>query len=128
MNIFLDFSNYSFSLWSIPPLFVSVYFIVMGIFVLLRNLKSKVNITFFFFCFGIFWWQFSWFILFNTHNDYIASILVKIGYSGITFLGVLLLHFVIECFEFKKMKPYLYFCYVVPPLRIKDRRHFLPLI
>jgi len=83
------------SLYSIPPLICAVLFLLMGIFVFLRSKKSIVNITFILTCFVTFWWQFSWFILFNSNNEKLALYLVKIGYIGIIFIPITFFHFFI---------------------------------
>jgi signal transduction histidine kinase len=82
-----------FTLHTLPPLLSSILFLFLGGFVYLNNRKSIVNITFALVCFVTFWWQFSWFILFNTQNEVLANYLVKIGYIGIIFIPIFFFHF-----------------------------------
>jgi diguanylate cyclase (GGDEF)-like protein len=75
--------------YSIPPLISSLLFLAIGIFVVAKN-KKITGFSFFLFAFFSFWWQFSWFILFNTYNSTLAYLIVRIGYTGIVFLPVAL--------------------------------------
>lgn len=78
---------------SIPPILSSLLFLLLGGFVYFQNRKSSINFTFLLICITTFWWQFSWFFLFNTQNEALAEILVRIGYIGIILLPVTFLHF-----------------------------------
>jgi len=78
---------------SIPPILSSLLFLLLGGFVYFQNRKSSINFTFLLICITTFWWQFSWFFLFNTQSQALAEILVKIGYIGIILLPVTFLHF-----------------------------------
>ena len=82
------------NIYSIPSFFSSVIFIFVGVFVL-RESKRSFPTTFAFFlnCFATFWWQFSWFILFNIYDAHFAKVIIKIGYSGIIFIPVTFFHF-----------------------------------
>ena len=100
--------------YSIPPLISSIIFLSTGLFVLIKNKKSRVNRLFFFSCIPTFWWQFSWFLLFNVHNnDHLASILAKVGYTGITFITIVFLHFVVVLLDMKKHMKFVAFSYCV---------------
>jgi serine phosphatase RsbU (regulator of sigma subunit) len=91
--------------YSIPPLISSLIFISLGIFVFLKNKKATLNRLFVLSCIPTFWWQFSWFILFNVHNnDHLASILVKVGYTGITFITMTFFHFFVVLLDLKKQQ------------------------
>ena len=82
------------SLYSIPPLISAALFSLLGIISLTKSKANKV-VTYGLAlnCFVTFWWQFSWFILFNTHNPSLALLIVKIGYSGIVFIPITFFHF-----------------------------------
>jgi len=79
--------------FSIPPILSSLLFLALGGFVYLKNRKSIINLTFLLVCLTTFWWQFSWFFLFNIEDQTLAAILVKIGYIGILLLPATFLHF-----------------------------------
>jgi len=83
------------SLYSVSPLISALSFLSLGLFVWSKDKHSLLNRLFMGFCIPTFWWQFSWFILFNFHNNHaLASVMVKVGYTGITFITVTMLHFV----------------------------------
>lgn len=104
---------WSFTIYSVPPLVSSILFLMLGLFVYSKNKKSPSNITFALVCFVTFWWQFSWFILFNTQNENLAKYLVRIGYVGIILIPIVFFHFFIHFLEkVKKFDRYLlYFSY-----------------
>src|SRR4030066_731732 len=81
--------------FSIPPILSSIMFLFWGGFLFFQNRKSKINFTFLLVCLTTFWWQASWFFLFNTQNKELAEILVKVGHIGIILLPVTFLHFIL---------------------------------
>ena len=81
------------NLFSIPPILSSISFLLLGGFVYLKNKGSKINLAFLYICLVTFWWQFSWFFLFNIREEALARIFVKIGHVGIVLLPVVFLHF-----------------------------------
>lgn len=81
--------------YSIPPLLSSILFIILGVFIFWKNKKAKINIAFLFICLCTAWWQFSWFLLFNTSNKQIAEILVRVGHVGIIFIPIAFYHYYI---------------------------------
>lgn len=106
------------SVYSIPPLLSALVFISLGGLVFFKNRKSAVNRIFALFCLSTFWWQFSWFILFNfpwtdPANDAFASVMVRVGYTGINFIGITMLHFVVLLLDYKKHLKYVYANYVL---------------
>ena len=104
-----------FTLYTIPPFLSSILFLILGGFIYLNNRKSNVNITFALICFVTFWWQFSWFILFNIQNEVLANYLVKIGHIGIIFIPIFCFHFILSFLrEISKLDRYLlYFSYLM---------------
>jgi signal transduction histidine kinase len=108
----------TFNPYSLPPLVSSVLFLLLGVFVLLKNKKSTINITFFLVCFLTFWWQFSWFFLFNTNNEETALLLVRIGYAGIILIPAVFFHFFTYFLGTKGRldKWVLYFAYITSSL------------
>lgn len=91
------------TLFSIPPLVSAALFLLLGVFVLKKGAGSKLNFTFFLICLSTFWWQFSWFVLFNTTNAGLAEILVKVGYVGIIFIPITFFHFFLHFLEKKDL-------------------------
>ena len=103
-----------FTPYTTPPLLSSILFLILGASVYWNNRKSITNITFLLVCFVTFWWQFSWFIIFNTQDEFLANYLVKIGYIGIIFIPIFFFHFFLsfigETSRFDKIL--LYFSYL----------------
>ncbi|MDD5144817.1 MAG: ATP-binding protein [Candidatus Pacebacteria bacterium] len=64
-----------------------------------KNKGSATNIMFGMLCVATFWWQFSWFLLFNTGSETVAGYLVKIGYMGIILIPLFFFHFLISFFK-----------------------------
>jgi len=100
--------------YSLPPLISSLIFLLFGAFVYFKGKRKFLNFIFFLFCFVTFWWQFSWFILFNIKSKAVANYLIKIGYSGIIFIPFVCYHFVVLFLgEYYKEKLLLTFSYIV---------------
>ncbi len=87
--------------YSILPLLTSLIVIFCGIFVLSQNKNSLNTKLFFLFSLTGFWWQFSWFILFNLKDENLGYLVAKIGYSGIIFIPITYLHFVTSIIKFR---------------------------
>jgi len=102
-----------FTLYTIPPLISSLLFLFLGIAVYKNNPNSNINKTFTLVCFVTFWWQFSWFILFNLQSKELAKYFVKIGYMGIIFIPIFFFHFFLSFLpKISKFDKYLlYFSY-----------------
>ncbi len=72
---------------AVLPLFSAVLFLCLGISVFFLA-KGKLKWIFFKFCYIIFHWQFSWFVLFSLNNSSYSDLICRIGYSGIIFLPI----------------------------------------
>jgi two-component system, NtrC family, sensor kinase len=83
------------SLVSVPTLVTAILSIALGIFVLRRN-KSFINWTFALCCFLTGYWQTCWTLLFNVSDEGTATVLARLGYSGITFIPIVFFHFIVE--------------------------------
>jgi signal transduction histidine kinase len=83
------------SLASVPTLITAILSIALGIFVLRKN-KSTIHWTFALWCFLTGYWQACWTVLFNVNQEAVALVLARLGYSGITFIPIVFLHFVAE--------------------------------
>jgi two-component system, NtrC family, sensor kinase len=83
-------------MYFLPSLVISVFFILMGQFVLFQNPKSRTNISFSLLCFATFGWQFSWFLLFAFPNVFDIQTIIKLGYSFIIFIPITYYHFLVE--------------------------------
>jgi signal transduction histidine kinase len=72
---------------AILPLFSSLIFIGVGLAVYFLG-RGETSKSFMRFCYFTFHWQFCWFWLFFLNNPNYATLIVKIGYSGIIFLPI----------------------------------------
>src|SRR3990167_3191694 len=79
--------------YAIPPFVSAILFLVLTLFVWTRKRRNILNFTLGLACFVTFWWQISWVFLFSVTDQQLASILVKVGYSGILFIPLTLYHF-----------------------------------
>ena len=70
---------------AVLPLFAAIVSLCLGIAVYYLS-RGPIRRIFLRFCFITFYWQFSWVILFLSHNSEYADLICKIGYSGIIFL------------------------------------------
>lgn len=98
--------------YSILPLVSALLFLALALFILIkREARNALTWVFASNCLVTFWWQFLWFILFNTKNADLFPLLVKIGYTGITFIPVTFFHFYI-CIsgirKFRRAVPFYY--------------------
>ena len=96
----------------IPPLVSSILFILLGVFVFFKNPRSNINQAFGLMCLVTFWWQFSWFILFSFNTEKMASIMVRVGYSGIIFIPYSFYHFFIFFLKKNREKKIVPFAYL----------------
>ena len=100
--------------YSILPLLSALAFILLGFIVFLKSKEMfSVRIAFILNCLTSFWWQFTWFILFNIKNETLASYLVRIGYSGIIFIPVTFFHFYTSYLDLKENKKWVNFYYFI---------------
>ncbi len=97
-----------------PPLISSLLFLILALFILLKKkIKNSLIFIFSLNCFIVFWWQFSWFLLFNTKDEIVVSLLAKIGYSGIIFIPVTFLHFTLRFLDIARYQRALILQYTV---------------
>lgn len=79
---------------NILPLISAVFVLFLGLLVLTRNIKSKVNLTFFLHALAITVWLFGTFMMFISKNNYPAAIYWdRFVYGGVAFIVVFMHHF-----------------------------------
>ncbi len=76
------------------PLASSIFVLVLGVFVLVKDKKSKINRILFFFTIGCFFWFFGTFMLFKSEAEAAVLYWDKFIYTGVVFLPALSFHFV----------------------------------
>jgi two-component system NtrC family sensor kinase len=84
------------TIYSIPTLATALLSLGLGLFILGRNSKSKLNWTFASWCLLTSYWQSCWTILFNVSSVQTAESVARYGYSGIIFIPIVFFHFVVE--------------------------------
>ncbi|MBU1147856.1 MAG: GAF domain-containing protein, partial [Candidatus Omnitrophica bacterium] len=82
------------NLYSIPPLIASVLVLLLGLFIVIKNKKSLVNVVFGLDCFCVFTWLFGYFIIYNIEHQELAFFWCKIVYVGVIFIPPLFYHFI----------------------------------
>jgi len=87
----------------ILPLISAVFVFILGLFVFLKNRKSRVNFTFFLHALAITVWLFGTFMMFISREDREASIFWdRFVYIGVVFIPIFMYHFGLA---FTKKKP-----------------------
>lgn len=84
------------TLYSLPTFVTVLLSLGLGLFILARNVRSKLNRTFSSWCFLTAYWQTCWTFLFNVRDPEVADFLARLGYSGIIFIPIVFFHFVVE--------------------------------
>ena len=80
--------------YSLPPLISAILFLILGLIVFIKSEgRRSVKLGFLFNSLVTFWWQFSWFFLFNTSSLELAKVLAKIGHIGIALIPATYLHY-----------------------------------
>jgi len=93
------------------PFFCGIIVVILGIFVLKKNIKSKINLSYSFLCFvASIWMIFYGLSYFLNKETILLEYLFKIGYSGVIFIPIVWVQFII------------YF------LRLDKKEKFIPLI
>ncbi|MBI5221665.1 MAG: hypothetical protein HY979_02585, partial [Candidatus Magasanikbacteria bacterium] len=103
--------NYSWSMWSLPPLLSSIYFWALGIFIVSKNIKARINISFgiLSLCSGL--WLFSYAVGFSMITYDSSLFWSRNAYSGINFIAIAMYHFVVEFLDLKKQRKWVYAFY-----------------
>jgi len=100
-------------MYSLLPTIGALYFAATGLFVLFRDKTTSANLVFFFLCLTTFFWQFTWAILFQTHDPTVATQLIKLGYLFILFLPTTLYHFLVKMAKRKSEEKFVFLSYAV---------------
>lgn len=80
-------SNYRWNPYAILQIICTIYFAVVGIFVLLNNHKSKVNISFFLFCVSAFMWQCGMMMMLLSRESYLPLFWNSFVGVGVVFIA-----------------------------------------
>ncbi|MFH1534654.1 MAG: histidine kinase N-terminal 7TM domain-containing protein, partial [Patescibacteria group bacterium] len=77
----------------ILPLISALFVLSLGIFVVTKNIRSKSNILFGFFCFGLDFWLFGTFLMLSSQNENSAIFWDRFIYIGGILSPILVYHF-----------------------------------
>jgi signal transduction histidine kinase len=99
--------------YAIPPLVSASLFGVAGLFVYSKNPKILTNRLFLWICLITVFWQGTWFVLFQFPHPERIIPLIKVGYTGITFIPIVLYHFAISFLHAERDKRFLGPTYLV---------------
>lgn len=100
------------NIYSILPLVISLLLISLGIFVYLKNRKKILNKIFLLITLVGGLWLFSYSIAYGCKNDKIASLWLKIGYSGVIFIPITTFHYTLEFLKIRKLRLITFLAYL----------------
>jgi len=99
--------------YSIPPLISSFYFLGLGIFILSKNWRKEVNISFFIVSCACAIWLFSYAICFTRDNPQDAVFWSRNAYFGINFIAIAFYHWVVSILNLKNHRKFVFLGYAV---------------
>ncbi|HEY3198215.1 MAG TPA: ATP-binding protein [Nitrospirales bacterium] len=85
--------------YAIPPLVAASFVFGCGLWIVLKNPRNDVNLTFGLLCAGVCIWLFSIFMMFSSPQEGEAVLWGKMAYVGVVFIPALFYHF---CMRFLK--------------------------
>ena len=103
--------------FALPLLITDVILAVMGFFVLFKNIRSQLNVTFFLFCLSMVVWLSGFSAMYLTKDPLVALQYARIGFLGVVFIPVFAYHFVITILNLKN-NFFLYIIYILSALAI----------
>jgi len=74
-------------------LITSLLLLVLFLFVLLKNRKSKVNLSFSLVCLSAFIWLFCYSQAYRAESQQLAAFWFKVGFGGVAFIAITYFHF-----------------------------------
>ncbi len=95
------------SIYSIPPLIISVLTLLVGLFVLFRGKRSVFTLV----AASVFIWLFGYALMYSTKDYELALIFAKGLYMGVVFIPAFSYHFVIVFLNLKNKKLFISFYY-----------------
>ena len=101
----------------IITIIVFLFYLELGIYVLLKNIYSKVNRAFFLLCIGLAVWSFSLIFMFSSENVEVITFWKKFGALGWCLVPALVLNFISHLTNLPqkdKFKRILFYVYLIP--------------
>ncbi len=99
--------------YAILPLITSILLFMLGIFVLSKNMKSRLNSVFFLLCLTSTIWLFSNFISFSEIKIGNISFWLNLAYCGVVFIAITIFHYTVVFLKLDRLLRYAYFNYVI---------------
>lgn len=93
-----------FNVHSLPFLFISVFYLLISLFVLLKNKKSELNRSFFVLGLTASFWQFPYFIIYNLTDNSAILFWIKIAYLWLIFIAPACYQFVVSFLNLNKRR------------------------
>lgn len=80
------------SITTILPLLSAVFVLYLGVFILLKDRKHKLNVLFALFCLSLVFWFFGTFMMFTSKEEALAIFWDRFVYAGVVFIPSLMYH------------------------------------
>ena len=120
-------NNYTWNPWSIPPFISSIYLLSLGLFVLAKNVKSRINLSYCILVSTSALWLFSYAVGFSNNTPEGGLFWSRNAYFGINFIAVTMYWFVVELLDLKNLRKlvYLFYGLMIAFIPVTRTRYFL---
>ena len=99
--------------YALGPTIVAAFVLILGLFVLFKNTKNKLNLVYFYLSISLFVWLINFSLMYwNVGNYDLAYFFAKLGFIGVILTPVCILHFTVE-FLNSGLKRYTLFFYLL---------------
>lgn len=103
--------------YALCPSIVTVFVLVLGFFVLLKNRKNRLNLIYFYLSISLFLWLLFFSLMYwNTGKYELSYMLAKFGFIGVILTPVCALHFIAEFLDSRLKKYAIYFYLATIPM------------
>lgn len=97
--------------YALGPTIVAGFVLILGLFVLFKNMKNKLNLVYFYLSISLFIWLINFSLMYwNVGNYDQAYFFAKLGFIGVILTPVCILHFTVEFLNsgLKRYTPFFY--------------------
>lgn len=84
------------SLFSLPPFFIGVLILVIGLFAFNTNRRATINKVFLCLCLSVFVWTSCYALVYSSTNKDLVLFVSRLGFLGVAFIPMTSLHFILE--------------------------------
>lgn len=100
--------------YAIPPIITDVLLFLIGLTIFVKNMKSRVNATFFALCLSMVLWLTNYCLMYCSTDPHVALSYARIGFIGIVFIPILAYQYIAEFLNiFNKHKYIIYTVYLL---------------